>query len=127
MSRVPLHVVLGAPRSGKSALIERLLGDRPGWLGMVNAERGAAQPAGLRRLPAGCPCCTGRIALQVELTRALRETRPSRVLIELPDAPHAEPLRRALAAWPLVQHLSLGRTVELPRDAALAPERLESD
>jgi len=67
------------------------------------------------------------MALQVELTRALRQARPSRVLIELPDAAHAEALRRALATWPLAQHLRMGRSVELPRDRTLAPERLELD
>jgi G3E family GTPase len=127
VSRAPLHIVLGAPRSGKSALIERLIGARAGWLGMVNAVHAGRRLETLRRLPAGCPCCTGRVALQVELTRALRETRPSRVLIELPDAEHAELLRRVLGAWPLAQHLSLGRAVELPHDSALEPEMLERD
>ena len=127
MSRVPLHIVSGAPRSGKSALIERLIGARDGWLGLVNAERAGARRAALRRLPPACPCCTGRIVLQVELTRVLREMRPSRVLLELTDAAHAESLGRALAAWPLAQHFNLCRTVELPSDRALAPEALERD
>ncbi len=127
MSRIPLHVVSGAPRSGKSALIERLVGARKGWLGLVNAEGRVGRESALRRLPAGCPCCTGRFALQVDLTRALREVRPARVLLELTDTTHAETLARALAGWPLAQHLRLGRAVELPGDSALAPEALERD
>jgi len=43
----------------------------------------------------------GRVALQIELARLLREQRPAGVLIEVPDAGHLPALRRSLAAWPL--------------------------
>ncbi len=125
MSRVPLHVVSGAARSGKSALIERLVGARPGWFGLIGREPLHGTSGALRRLPLGCPCCTARIALQVALIGALRDARPERVLLELQDAAHAASLARALEGWPLGQYLWMARRLELPRDATLAPDSLE--
>jgi hypothetical protein len=65
-------------------------------------------PAGWVALrPRNCPCCVGRVELQVELTRLIRERRPQGVLIELADAGHQPALRRALAEWPLAQYVRL--------------------
>jgi hypothetical protein len=49
----------------------------------------------------------GRVELQVEIARVLREQRPQGVRIELADASHLPALRRALAEWPLAQYLRL--------------------
>jgi hypothetical protein len=57
--------------------------------------------------PRNCPCCVGRVELQVELARVIREQRPRGVLIELADASHLPALRRALAEWPLAQYVRL--------------------
>jgi len=57
--------------------------------------------------PRNCPCCVGRVELQVEIARLIRERRPQGVLIELADADHQPALRRALAEWPLAQYLRL--------------------
>jgi hypothetical protein len=48
-----------------------------------------------------CPCCTGRVEMQVALARLIREQRPRGVVIELADASHLASLRRALSEWPL--------------------------
>lgn len=77
---IPVHLVLGAPASGKSALIIRLLDARENWIGFANGAGGAN--ARLHALPRGCPCCTGRVEMQVVLARALRRIRAERVLIE---------------------------------------------
>jgi len=69
----------------------------------------------LRELPQGwvalrprhCPCCVGRVELQVELARLVRERQPEGILIELSDSTHQSALRRALAEWPLAQYLQL--------------------
>jgi hypothetical protein len=71
--------------------------------------------APLREPPAGwvalrsrhCPCCVGRVELQIELARMIREQRPQGVLIELADAAHQPALRWALAEWPLAQYVHL--------------------
>ena len=126
MRRVPVHVVTGARRSGKSALIARLLTARATWLGIANALPDAA-PHGLRPAPAGCPCCTARLALELSLVRALREMRPARVLIELADSAHDAGLQRVLAAGALARYVETGRRLVLPADASLRPEMLEAE
>jgi hypothetical protein len=63
-------------------------------------------PAGWVTLrPRACPCCAGRVELQIELARLVREQKPRGVLIEVPDAAHLPALRRSLAEWPLAQYL----------------------
>ncbi len=69
---------------------------------------GHEPPAGWVRLrPRACPCCVGRVQMQVELARLIREERPPGVQIELMDVTHAPALRRALAEWPLSQYVAL--------------------
>lgn len=68
----------------------------------------SATPAGWAVLrPAACPCCVGRVQLQVELARLLRQQRPRGVQIELRDAAHLSAVRRALGEWPLSQYVEL--------------------
>ena len=75
----------------------------------VRITRGGAEPpAGWVSLrPRACPCCVGRVEMQVELARLLREERPPGVQIELADPTHEPALRRALAEWPLSQYVAL--------------------
>jgi len=49
----------------------------------------------LQGVSAGCPCCTGRVAVRVALVRLLRESQPRRLFIELPQSDH---LRAVLSA-----------------------------
>lgn len=76
MSRVPVRVASGPPPEGWIALRTR-----------------------------GCPCCVGRVEMQVKLARLIRERRPRGVQIELADAGHRASLLGALAEWPLAQYL----------------------
>ena len=76
MNRVPVRVASGPPPDGWIALRTR-----------------------------GCPCCVGRIEMQVELARLIRERRPQGVQIELADAGHRAGLLGALAEWPLTQYV----------------------
>lgn len=65
-------------------------------------------PAGWARLQTrGCPCCTGRIEMQVALVRLIRAQRPRGVAIELADASHLPALERALREWPLSESVQL--------------------
>lgn len=66
----------------------------------------AELPQGWKRLRSGaCPCCVGRVQMQVDLVRLVREDRPRGVLIELADAVHRHALRRSLAEWPLSDYV----------------------
>jgi hypothetical protein len=110
MSRVTVHIVTGIERAQASALIARCIAERPDW-------------AGLELL--SCPCCTGRVELQVKLARLLRERRPARVLVGMVKPSHQPELARVLSSWPLAQHVVQGRAVRLPEDATLVPGALE--
>jgi hypothetical protein len=47
-------------------------------------------------LAAGCPCCTGSVALRVVLGRTLRRIRPDSILLLVATADHLPRLRRLL-------------------------------
>ena len=74
-------------------------------------------PANLRLLTTGCPCCTGRVALQVGLARALRDTRAVRALVEVTDPDHARRLEQALEQLPLSLSMQSAARIQLPGDA----------
>ena len=59
-------------------------------------DRAGPQGVPLVGLAAGCPCCTGAVALRVCLGRTLRRVRPQAVLLLLADADHLPRLRRTL-------------------------------
>jgi G3E family GTPase len=124
VSGITAHLVSGPAGSGKTGLIVRLVTERGRWLGFINALDARHAHHMLRPAPFGCPCCTGRVAMQVELTRALRETRPRRVLIEVLSTEHLAEVQRALRGEPLGRYLSLGRPLCLPGDAELAADAL---
>lgn len=71
----------------------------------VAGEPGEA-PAGWEVLrPSACPCCVGRVQLQVDLVKLIREQRPPGVRIEIPEAAHRHALRRTLCEWPFSDYL----------------------
>lgn len=125
MDRIPVHIVTGRPGSGKSALIAALVGQRSDWLGLVNALPAVCGQS-LRLLAAGCPCCTGRVVLQVTLVRALRSTRAVRAFVELADTQHAANLEKLLTELPFSLSVCAARTLELPGDARCCANDLES-
>ena len=59
-------------------------------------DRAGPQGVPLVGLGAGCPCCTGSVALRVALGRTLRAARPEAVLLLLRTAEHLPRLRRLL-------------------------------
>ena len=73
----------------------------------VRVARGAGDvPEGWTVLSsAACPCCVGRVKLQVDLVQLLREESPGGVLIPIEDPSHAAQLRRALREWPLSDYV----------------------
>jgi len=80
---------LQSPAAGaagrRAVLVEGALFDRRG-----------PQDVPLVGLGAGCPCCTGSLALRVALGRTLRAVRPQAVLLLVAAAEHLPRLRRML-------------------------------
>jgi len=114
-----VHIVTGAPASGKSAFIKRMCVERGDWLGLVNPP--VLNPvSNLKPMTAGCPCCTGKVVLQVTLARALRASGARRAFVELGDVGHLDGLERALFEAPLGSSIVISRAVCLPRDGQLA-------
>ena len=74
---------------------------------VVAGPRGEAPPGWVTLRPTACPCCVGRVALQVELVRMIREQQPPGVVIEMADPTHVPALRRALGEWPLSEQVML--------------------
>jgi hypothetical protein len=105
MSRVPVHPVSGAPAA------------RRDWLARV-AEGCAILPS------MSCPCCVGRVEMQVSLVRLLRERKPERVFVEVADEAHIRTFTRVLGEWPLAQYIEAGRAIRLPEESALDPATL---
>jgi CobW/HypB/UreG, nucleotide-binding domain len=125
VTRIPVHIVTGAPGTGKTAFIARLCAEREDWLGLVNLASSPGAGPNLKPLAAGCPCCTGKVVLQVTLARALRATGAGRAFVELGDAGHLQGLERALGESPLDLSLVISRSISLPRDAGLPVAEFE--
>lgn len=95
---IPVHLVTGLLGSGKTTLVQALLATPSAerWAVLVNefGERGfdgewlRRQHAGVAELAGGCMGCSGAVALPVTLNRLLRQTRPTRVLVEASGAGH---------------------------------------
>ncbi len=124
MRRIPVHIVTGGQRSGKTSLIARLCRERSDWLGLVDAPPADPGP-NVRLLSPGCPCCTGKVVLQVTLVRALRETKAARAFVEVSGSAHAENLEKALAEIPFSLSLEGARTLFVPQDAGLRASDLQ--
>jgi hypothetical protein len=121
--QVRVHVVTGPVADEVRDLILKLCQHRPDWIAFVNAAPAPSAP-NLRRLPIGCPCCTGKLALQVALVRELRDPQLTRAFVEV-DPTHAASLEGSLAQPPFDLSLSVARRIELPRDGGLMPQGIE--
>lgn len=117
-----MHIVTGAPGTGKTAFIARLCTERNDWLGLVNA---LSSTMNLKPLAAGCPCCTGKAVFQITLARALRATRAGRVFVEVSDPGHVGTLERALSEAPLGAALLISLSITLPEQGSLSAAEIE--
>ena len=98
--RVPVCLVAAGDQARTVA--DRLR-DEPRSLGVFRAPTPALP--NVVALPAGCPCCTGRVALAILLARQVRQRWPDRVYVEVPDPTHASQLAKVLASEPLSRYL----------------------
>ena len=119
-----MHVVTGVDGAGAGGMIARLCAGKSGWVGLVSTTP-PIPLSNVRAIAAGCPCCTGKVVLQISLARALRETRAERAFVEV-SASHADSLERVLAEPPLCLSVTAARRISLPKDARLIAADLES-
>lgn len=128
-SRVPVTLFAGRRGAGKSRTLLALVDRKPAderWtliveeIGNTMPEPGqlAARGVAVRGSPYGCPCCSGNLTMRVSLARAVRETRPQRLLIELPWGTHLDKARSVFQDPLLVGAVALdGLVVVLDEDA----------
>jgi hypothetical protein len=116
-------IVHGAGLGDRLRLIERLATDVPAGDAitvMLTSPRIAAVLPGLHLPPravvhaasGGCPCCIGRVTLQVTLVKLLRESRPRRLFIELAGNDHLRRTVAALAEGRLADALCVAGTLQ---------------
>ncbi|MDA0225118.1 MAG: hypothetical protein O2975_03280 [Proteobacteria bacterium] len=105
--RTPVHFVSGP---GAREWAARAQAARPDWAVLTSN---------------GCPCCTGRVVLQVTLARILRAQRPSRILVVTAVETHARAALATLREPPLAAYIIGGRALCLPQDSAVLPGDLE--
>ena len=122
-----MHIVMGASASDRVQLIARLCGERKDWIGFVGACYGTeALHANLKVLATGCPCCTGKLMLQISLAKALRARPAVRAFVEVADPAHAGMLEKALCEAPLDRALIRGQPLALPSAAHITPVQIEA-
>lgn len=118
---LPVNLITGMLGAGKTTLIRQLLGHAADerWAVLVNefGEVGldgdwlAASGAQVREVAGGCMGCTAAVALRVTLNRLIRETRPTRLLIEPSGLGHPAELLRLLRDPVYQGVLDLGATL----------------
>lgn len=105
--KIPVHAIVGPPDM------------RQAWL-----RNRAADDAVLS--PATCPCCAGRVEIQITMARMVRERRPRRIFVEFANEEHLGAFGRALNQWPLSQYVEPAPPVRLPEDRLLSPAHLSN-
>ena len=110
--------VLAAPRAEQQAAADA-------WLARSSGSRAIVVEGPIVPLPvppgvasvalgAGCPCCSGFVALRVALARVLREHRPDQTLVLVAAPCHVDQVAERLAAFPFGAPLKIhvGPTAE---------------
>jgi G3E family GTPase len=122
MSTIPVHIVAGFLGSGKTTLMNRLLG------GLPEATRPAVivndfgevpldgtlierQDYALKELPSGCVCCSLRGPLSTALRQMAEEIKPDVVLMETTGVARPIELVRLLAGGELAGVVHAGNVV----------------
>jgi G3E family GTPase len=130
MSRLPdtapniaaVTLVAGPDRGARAARLRQRLATKP-----AGQRWAVLSIAGVFGLPAsfegadavvavgGCPCCSARMAFEVELVRLLRRGPWHRLLIEVDGDEAAAQMGLRLASGPLREHLRVDESIGAPR------------
>jgi hypothetical protein len=114
-----VHVLCGRPGPERAQALDALLRILPERSRVVAVLEGlpadgapetALIPAQTERLAthvlaAGCPCCSGALALRVTLARIVQRERPDEIVIGLIDAAHVGDLKKLLTGPSWQGHL----------------------
>src|SRR5690606_16999235 len=109
--RIPVTVVAGGSRSGKSHLVAQLRGARPAGERWAWLSNGASVPSAaadeLFTVAGGCACCLAGPAFRTTLVRLLRTGKWQRLHIEVDATGHAPTLVDQLRSPPFDQYLQV--------------------
>ena len=91
--------------------------------GVPTVAAGFGSSAQVIRIAPGCPCCTGRLTMQVMLNRVLRQP-PARLYIGLANGEHIKTFRDFLMQPPYASLLILTEDIRLA-DRLMTSDRKE--
>ncbi len=131
---IPTNLVMGFLGVGKTTAIRGLLQGHPAgerWAVLVNEFGEVGIDAGLlprdgvavREVPGGCLCCVASAAFGVGLVRLIRESRPTRLLIEPSGIGHPTQVIAQLTGGELARALDLRASLALVDARKLADPR----
>ncbi len=133
--RIPVTLFAGPRGAGKARTLLSLLETKPAeerWTVIVEEPGNTLPEPGLlaakgimvRGAPYGCPCCSGNLTMRVALARAVRETRPQRMLVDLSWGAHLRKVALLFEDILLAETLFLTGVVVIVDKNALNPEFL---
>lgn len=122
--RYPLYVLTGGWGSGKTSLLNALLGLRPAherWAILlnevgrtqVNVNPTANSAVTVRDAAGACACCTGQVVFVTALGTLIRQTRPHRVFVEASSQASLESLLQSIRTS-FKDSVNVERVVALP-------------
>ncbi len=82
--------------------------------GLAGTELTSSGDLTVMRIAPGCPCCTGRLTMQVTLNRLLRNP-PAELFLSLADASHLTSVRNFLQQEQYCARLQLGPDLDCGR------------
>jgi G3E family GTPase len=114
-----VHVLCGRPGPARAQALDALLRILPETSRVVAVLEGMpadgvpetalihsqTEPIATHVLAAGCPCCSGALALRVTLARIVQREQPDEIVIGLIDAAHVGDLKRLLTGPSWQGHL----------------------
>jgi hypothetical protein len=123
-----VHVLCGRPGPERAQALDALLRILPETSRVVAVLEGMpadgvpetalghaqTEPIATHVLAAGCPCCSGALALRVTLARIVQRERPDEIVIGLIDAAHLDDLKKLLTGPSWQAHLQWTGEPALP-------------
>jgi len=126
IKKIPTHLIIGAPGSGKSTILTYLASLKPyneNWAVLINS--GAALKSDLIDIDvvklASCVCCSAANITEASIAQLIRRSKPDRLIIESSHPPRslvdlltAPNLAPAISLQPIVCTVSLSLFIKDP-------------